>query len=70
MLHQVGGVADRARYEDLPGGQLDAFEDMVFVFMARVRRFERIGAGIDLHHDVDDVLQGHFVGCADRHRLL
>src|SRR5215475_1710454 len=34
---------------------------MVFVFVPRIRRFERIGAGVDLQHDVDDVLQGHFV---------
>src|SRR5262245_11856020 len=34
---------------------------MVFVFVARIRRFERIGAGVDLQQDVDDVLQGHFV---------
>src|SRR6266496_5699046 len=61
VLHQVGGVADHSRYEDLPGGQLDPLEDMVFVFVPRVGRFERIGAGVDFQNDVDDVLQIHFV---------
>ena len=45
----------------LPVGQLDSLEDVVFVLVPRVGRFERIGAGVDLQHDVDDVLQLHFV---------
>src|SRR5687768_10666660 len=36
MLHQIGGVADHARCENLTGGQLDLLEDMVFVFVPRV----------------------------------
>ena len=61
VLHQIGRMADHARYEDFPGGQLDVLEDMVFVLVARVRRFEGIGAGVDLQHDVDDILEIHFV---------
>ena len=61
VFHQVGGVADHAGDEDLSGGELDPLEDMVFVFMARVRRLERISAGVDLQHDINDVLQVHFV---------
>ena len=61
VLHQVGGVADHARYEDLPLGELDLLEDMIFVLVPRIRRFERIGAGVDLQNDVDDVLQVHFM---------
>src|SRR5688572_20325322 len=61
VLYQVGGVADHARYENFPGGKLYTLEDMVFVFVARVRRLERVGAGVDFQNDVDDVLEVHFM---------
>ena len=48
VLHQVGGVTDDAGDEDLALGQLDVLEDVVFVLVPRVGRFERIRAGIDL----------------------
>ena len=40
MLHQIRGVADNAGYENLSSGKLDPLEDVVFVFVPGVRRFE------------------------------
>ena len=48
MFHEVRGVADHTRDKDFPLGQLYPLEDVVFVFVPRVCRFERIGSGIDL----------------------
>ena len=45
----------------LPSGSLHVLEDVVLVLVPRVRRLERVRAGIDLQHDVDDVLQFHLV---------
>ena len=55
------GVTDDPGDEHLPLGQLHLLEDMVFVFVAWVGCFKRIGSGVDLQHDIDNILQGHFM---------
>ena len=52
---------------DLPSGSLTLFPDPPFVLVARVGRLERIRAGVDPQHDVDDVLQLHVVHARARY---
>ena len=54
VLHQVGGMADDPRNEDLALGQPDLLEHVVLVLVARVRRLERIRSGLDLQDDGDN----------------
>ena len=61
MLDDVRGMGDDPGNERLALGQFDALPNPPFVLVARVGGFERIGAGVDPQHDVDDVLQLHVV---------
>src|ERR1700730_10533210 len=55
MLDHIGGVADDTRQDQLVVGKLDVLPDLPLVLMADVARLERVGAGVDGQHDIDDV---------------
>ena len=57
MLDHRGRVRDHARDQDLVVGQLDVLPDPPLVRVARRRRFDGVGLGLDPQHEVDDVLQ-------------
>ncbi len=61
MLDQHGRMADHARDQHLVLRQLGIPPDLPLVLVARVRRLERIGAGVDLQDDVEQVLDLHVV---------
>ncbi len=57
VLDDVGGVADHAGQDDLALGQLHVPPHFPLVLVPDVGRLERVGARVDLQHDVNDV--GH-----------
>ena len=61
VLNDVGGVAHDAGNENLPFGQFDILPDTPLMLVARVGRFDQVGAGMDLQQQVDD-LQERQVG--------
>src|SRR5262245_37928208 len=61
VLHQIGRVGDDAGDNRLALWQSHLLPDVVLVLVTRVGRLERVGASVDLEHDVDDVLKGHVV---------
>ena len=61
MLDQHGRMADHARDQHLVLRQLGIPPDLPLVLVARVRRFERIGAGVDLQNEIEQVLDLHVV---------
>src|SRR3990172_9019384 len=61
VLHDVCRVSDDAGDEDLARWQLHVLEDAPLVRVPWVRYLERVGAGVDPQHQVDDVGQGHVV---------
>jgi hypothetical protein len=46
------------RDEPFPFRELDLLPHAPFMFMAGIRRFDRIGLGLDLQDEVDDILEG------------
>ncbi len=57
MFHDVDRVRDDAGHDRLALGQLDAFEHVVIVLVARIGGLEGIDAGIDAQHVLGDVAQ-------------
>src|SRR5215475_2461185 len=58
MLDQVGRMGDNAGDEDRSFRRLDVLPHGPFMLMAYVRRFEKIGTGLDLEKKRLDVLDG------------
>ena len=46
MFDYIARVRDHARDYHLTLGQFHGFPDMIFVLMARIRSFKRVGAGV------------------------
>src|SRR5207249_5647703 len=61
VLYQIGRVGDDAGDNRLAFRQPHLLPDVVLVLVTRVRRLERVGASVDLEHDIDDVLEWHVV---------
>jgi hypothetical protein len=61
MLDDVAGMRDHARTQQLAVWDLHCLEQMVFVFVARIRRLETEGASIDFQHVRDDVTERRLV---------
>src|ERR1700722_3514736 len=55
MFHDVGGVTDHARQNDLAFRKLDVLPHVPLVLMAHIAGFERIGLALNSQHDIDDV---------------
>src|SRR5215469_9959558 len=62
VLDQVRGVRDDAGNQDLAVRQLDVLPQVVLVLVPRVGRFNQVGTGLDLEHDVHDVRERDVVG--------
>ena len=54
---KVGGVADKTRNQDLPGGEFHVAPDFEFMFVTDVAGFDQVRLGVDTEHDIDDVAQ-------------
>src|SRR5262249_784435 len=61
MLHQVGGVANYTRHEDLALRQFYLFPDAPFMLVAHVRSLDGIRLRLDLEDNVGDIAQRHIV---------
>src|SRR6266571_1837788 len=61
VLHQICRVGDDAGDNRLALRQPHRLPDVVLVLVTRVGGLERVGASVDLEHDVDDVLERHVV---------
>src|SRR6516225_7140058 len=62
MFDDVTCMRDDARAEHFPFRQFYALEQVIFVFMPRVRSFEAERTGIGLENVFDDFRQIRFVG--------
>jgi hypothetical protein len=61
MLDDVACMRDDARAQHFPFGEFHPLEQVIFVFMSRVRSLEAERAGIDLQYVFDDLWQVRFV---------
>src|SRR5947208_12909017 len=61
MLHQVGGVANHTRHEDLPLREFHVFPDAPLMLVAHVRSLDGVRLGPDLEDNVGDVAQRDIV---------
>src|SRR5262249_21811701 len=61
MLHQVGGVANYTRHEDLALRRFHVFPDAPFMLVAHVRSLDGVRLRLDLEDDVGDIAQGDIV---------
>ena len=57
VLDEHGRLRDRAWNQHGPFGELHGLPHPPLVLVPRVRGLERVGAGADLQHDVDEVLE-------------
>ena len=55
VFDDVGGMADDARDQHLAFGQLDVLPDAPLVLVANIAGLDRIGAGVDAQHQIDNV---------------
>ena len=55
VLDDVSGVADDARDQDFPVGQLNGLPDFPLVLVPDVASLDRVSANANLKQDVDDV---------------
>ena len=61
MLDDVAGMRDDARTQHFAFRYLHALEQMVLVFVARIRCLEAERTGTDLEHVLDDLGQVRFI---------
>src|SRR5262249_37596055 len=61
VLHQIRRVGDDAGNDRLALRQRHGLPDMILVLVTRVRCLERVGPGVHLEHNIDDVLERHIV---------
>src|SRR5262245_29848583 len=61
MLDDVAGMRNDARAQHFRFGHLHPLEQVLFVFMARIRSLEAERTGIDFEHVLDDLGQVRFV---------
>src|SRR5262249_18030689 len=61
MLNDIAGMGNDPGAQHLSRGHLHPFEQVVFMFMARIRSLEAERTGVDLKHVADDFWQIRFV---------
>src|SRR5215467_4117948 len=58
----VRTVRNDAGDQDFVGGQRRVLPDLPLPVVARIGGFDRVAAGVDVQHDIDELRQGQVVG--------